>query len=511
MATELRSRAFELAKHKRKSDGGVQKIAYQQKKDEEMRRLELIPEHEKEYEASLRNKDLQTLKDKIADYLTENHSTELKGSMFDINVRSNLQPIILSYIRREKAIIVGFDSDEELAEYMLNEIAGLGPIDELIFKVPGISEIWVNGENPITKEVDVYYEKKGKKFKETTISFRDKEHAYEIANKIARNGSQSFGSSMPMANVRYPDGRVNLVRGPIATGDGGPYISFRLFPKDTFLPEDLLRYGSISEDMYVMIKAAFKYGLNILFVGPTGSGKTTLMTACCSFIPDDQRILLMEDTEEMRLRHKFPNKHIITEECKFNTQDEHRHFDLSRLTTNALRQKPDYMLYGEVRDKAAYDMLNGANTGHIVTSTLHARSAPRAVQRLINMVLEHGSKMSTDAIGKWVAESIDIIIFQKLYKDNKRRVKEIIELQDYKNGEPIYNTLFKFVVEGKNEDGTLKGNHYKTGIISEELVDHMIDGGIEKEELAQLLKKPDGIEQTELYCAVEGGGEDCFE
>lgn len=488
---ELRSIAMQRAKAAKSKMSSIDQVAYQQKKEEEIKRQELIPDHEREYEEAAKHQTIVSLKDDIANYLTESHSTELTGSMFDIGSRKSLLPIILNFIRRHKRVIAGFDSDEQLAEYMLNEIVGLGPIDELIQKVPGISEIWVNGINPITGEVDLFYEKHGIKHKETEIAFRSQEHVMEIASKIARNGSQQFGTSIPLANVRYPDGRVNLVRDPIATGGGGPYISFRLFPKDTIMPEDLLKSGSMNEEMFMFIKMAVSYGLNTLIVGPTGSGKTTLLTAVCSFIGEEHRILVMEDTEEMRLRHKYPGKHIITEECKFNTMDEHKNYDLSRLTVNALRQKPDYLLYGEVRDKAAYDMLNGANTGHRVLCTLHSRTAPKAIQRLINMVLEHGSKMDTDSIGRWISESIDIIIFQKLYADKKRRIKEIIELTGYKNGQPVFTDLFRFVVEGRNEDGTFRGRHYRTGRISKEIAEIMVDEGADIEDVKLFMRPPE--------------------
>ncbi|WP_374724089.1 CpaF family protein [Calidifontibacillus erzurumensis] len=494
-----RKKALQISKDKKKLNS--QDVAYQMKKEEELKRQETIPIHERKYEEKIRNKKIEEIKDEIAEYLLQHHSSELKGAMFDFKIRKKLEPIISNYIKRNKIVIVGFDEKDnnELTKYMLNEIVGLGPIDEIIKQGEGkISEIWVNGLNPITKEIDVYYEKRGDKIKETNIKFRDQAHAMDIAKKIARNGSQQFGSSVPAANVRYPDGRVNLVRDPIATGGGGPYISFRLFPKDTLMPEDLLKGGSMNEEMYKLLRLAFRYGLNGIMVGPTGSGKTTLLTANVAFIPESERILVMEDTEEMRLRHKFPDKHIITEECKFNREDETKNYDLAFLTVNALRQKPDYMIYGEVRDKAAYDMLNGGNTGHRVWSTLHARSAARAVQRLINMVLEHGSKMDTNAIGKWVSESLDIIIFQKLYPDNVRRISEIIELTDFKDGKPVFNSLFKFIVEGKDENGKIIGNFYRTGRISLETAEYLIDEGADIEEVIPFVKKPDPIPKTSV-------------
>jgi len=410
-----------------------------------------------------------------------------------------MAPIILNYIQREKVVISGFKDSQDLAEYMVNEICGLGPIDEIIKREGFLNEIWVNGVNPDTGEVEIYYEKGGIKYKEKVAKFRDKKHAYDIAKKIARNGQQHFGTEMPLANVRYPDGRVNLVHYPIATGGGGPYISFRMFPKDTFKPSDFLKSGSMTEEMKILIELAFKYGLNGLVCGATGSGKTTLLTACIDFIDDNSRILLMEDTEEMRIRHKYPHKHIITEECKYNTTDENRNFDFAKLTINALRQKPDYMIYGEVRDKAAYDMLNGGNTGHKVWSTLHARSAKKAVQRLINMVLEHGSKMSTDAIGKWVTESIDLIIFQKLYPDNVRRVKEIIQLRDFRSGKLVYRTLFKFIVTGKNEDGQIIGRHYRTGRLTRDLAEHLIEEGADPEKVKIFLQTPEELPHLSVF------------
>ncbi|WP_240377248.1 CpaF family protein [Bacillus piscicola] len=488
-----------LQRHERsKKRKGLQEVAYRQQQVKEEQKQQLIPEHEKEYEQQNRKNQLEKLTERIADHLTEHHSADLQGSMFDLTVRNRLYPIIEKYILDRKVIISGFNDEKELTKMLVDEIAGLGPIDEIIRQGQGaINEIWINGENPVTRNVDIFYEASGKKYKveEPHLQFRDQEHAYKIAQKIARNGQQQWGDAKPVANVRYPDGRVNLVRGPIATGGGGPYISFRLFPKDTLQARHLIDGGSMNQDLWQFIEMSIQYGLNGLMVGPTGSGKTTLLTASLEAISEDHRILLMEDTEEMRLRHKYPEKHIITEECKFD-RDQEKNFDLSRLTTNALRQKPDYMIYGEVRDKAAYDMLNGANTGHRVWCTLHSRSAARSVQRLKNMVLEHGSKMDADSIGSWIAESIDIIIFQKLYEDKVRRVKEVIELVDYKQGRPIFNTIFKFVVEGKNADGTFQGRHYRTGKLSRESAEHLIHEGAPIEVIENFMQEPELLPET---------------
>ena len=480
------------AEQRRKKIQRTNEEIYNTRKSKEEQKQANMTDYERKRQEKEKKSRVVDLQERIANYLTREHSDSLRGSMLDESVRQTLKALIHNFITEEKIVLPGFETAEDLAAHMLIEIVGLGPIEELIQREEGrISEIWVNGVNPITGKVEFYYEKGGKKYKEKEIKFRDQQHAQSIAEKIARNGSQPFGTATPLANVRYPGGRVNLVRSPIAPD--GPYISLRLFPKDTITPEDLLKSGSMNEEMYLFIKTAVKYGLNTLIVGPTGSGKTTLLTASCGFISPDDRILTMEDTEEMRIQYKYPHLHIIAEECKFNTQDALRNYDLSRLTINALRQKPDYMIYGEVRDKAAYDMLNGANTGHKVLSTLHSRSAAKAVQRLINMVLEHGSKMSTDAIGKWIAESIDIIIFQKLYADKKRRVKEIIELTGYENGEPTFTHLFKYVIKGKKEDGTFDGKHYRTGKISEGITEMLIDEGADMKDVAVFLQDPEQV------------------
>lgn len=495
-----RKKIMDRAKSRKR--GSIQDVAYQKQKEKEIQRIESLPAHDKKFEEKELNEKIEKLKDEIAEYLTNSHSNILKGSMFDLKVRNKLRPIINNYIINNKIVIIGYN-DETLTDYMLNEIAGLGPIDEIIAKGEGkISEVWANGENPITGEVDIYYEKGGRKYKETNIKFRSPEHAYDIAKKIARNGNQAWGDNKPIANVRYPDGRVNLVRTPIATGGGGPYISFRLFPEDTLLPADLVRLGVLSEEMDRFLGLAFKHKLNGLIGGPTGSGKTTTFTAYVSKISDTDRILLMEDTEEMRIRHKYPHKHIITEECKYNTQDENSNYDFAKLTVNYLRQKPDYALYGEIRDKSAYDVLNGANTGHCVWTSIHIRSADKAPQRLINMILEHGSKMDTESIGKWVSEAIDIIVFQKLYSDNVRRIKEIIELVDYKDGKPVFNTLYKFIIEGKDEDGRIIGKHHRVGRISRELAELLIDSGADLEEIIPFIEKPKEIPSESIASKI---------
>src|SRR5690625_82439 len=161
------------------------------------------------------------------------------------------------------------------------------------------------------------------------------------------------------------------------------------------------------------------------------------------------------------------------------------------------------MINGEVRDKAAYDMLNGANTGHRVWCTLHARSATRSVQRLKNMVMEHGSKMDSNSIGSWITESIDIIIFQKLYEDKVRRIKEVIELVDYKDNKPIFNTIFKFVVEGKNEDGTFRGKYYRTGRLSRESAEHLIHGGASIDQVENFMKQPEELPSSSFDSMID--------
>lgn len=483
---------------------GIQDIAYQKQREKEERLNELIPEHEQKYMEDIRKEKIKKLIDELADYLSKHYSNELRGSMFNKSVREYLGQIIERYIKENKIVISGYQDEKELAKEMLNEIAGLGPIDAIIEKGKGkISEIWVNGENPITNEVDVYYEMGGVKYKETEIKFRSKEHAFEVAKKIARNGQQAIGDTQPIANVRYPDGRVNIVISPIATGGGGPYISFRLFPEDSLLPEDFVKKGVMSEELRQFLAIAIKYGANGLFVGATGSGKTTTLAGMIHEIPDDERILLMEDTEEMRLRHKYPNKHIITEEVSLNRTNEEMNFDLSKLTINALRQKPDYMIYGEVRDKAAYHMLNGANTGHKVWSTIHARSATNAIQRLKNMILEHGSKMDPDSIGAWIVESIDIIVFQQLYPDKVRRVKEVVQLIDYKDGKPIINKLFEFVIEDMDENGNYIGKHYRTGRINRELAEFLLHEGATIEELEPFMKAPESVPKNTITSKLD--------
>ncbi|MFF0828871.1 CpaF family protein [Brevibacillus sp. NPDC003359] len=500
---DKRKVAMTLASVSRTSQGSADRLAYDQKKEEHIRNLNSAPEHEKIYHEEERNKQTKILVDTLSEFLIEKHSYELKASMFDKEARHTLVPIISSYIEKNKIIINGFNETSKLVEHMTFEICGLGPIDEIIEREEGLNEIWINGLNPITGAIDIYYEKKGKKYKEEKARFRDQEHANDIAKKIARNGQQKLGTNMPLANVRYPDGRVNIVQEPVATGGGGPYISFRIFPKDTLLPEDLVKSGSISEEMNEFMELVVRYGGNSLFAGGTGSGKTTLLTAFVDHIPDDERIILMEDVEEARIRHKFPDKHIITEECKFNTEDPNANFNLSYLTRNAMRQKPDYMLYGEVRDGAAYDMLNGGITGHKIMGTAHSRSAPDTVQRLINMVQEHGSKMDTNSIGKWITQSLDIVYFQMKYEDNVRRASEIIQLEDFENGKLKYRTIFKFVKDGTDENGKIIGRFYRTGRITRKFAQYLVDHGAPVHIVKRFLQAPEIPPVSELFEGID--------
>lgn len=339
-----------------------------------------------------------------------------------------------------------------LAQELVDEITGLGPITPLL-NDPDVNEIMVNGSN------QVYVEKKGRLVK-TNVHFKDEDHVMHVIERIVAPLGRRIDESMPMVDARLPDGsRVNAIIPPLALN--GPTITIRKFSRDPFQVEDLVRFGTLTEQMAQFLEACVKSRLNIVVSGGTGSGKTTTLNVLSSFIPSGERIVTIEDAAELQLRQE----HVITLESRPPNIEGKGAITIRDLVRNALRMRPDRIVVGEVRSGEALDMLQAMNTGHDGSLTTgHANSPRDLLARLETMVLMAGMELPIRAIREQIASAIDLIIHQSRLRDGSRRITHITEVQGMEGDVIILQDLFHFRQTGVDSKGTVLGEFQSTGI-----------------------------------------------
>jgi pilus assembly protein CpaF len=334
-----------------------------------------------------------------------------------------------------------------------DDVLGLGPLEALLYD-PTISDILVNGYR------NVYVERFGK-LELTPVKFNDNNHLMKIIDRIVSRIGRRIDESSPMVDARLLDGsRVNAIIPPLAID--GPSLSIRRFAVDKMALDDLVTRGALTNYMAEFLKLATKTKLNILISGGTGSGKTTMLNAISNFIPNNERVITLEDSAELQLQ--LP--HVLRLETRPANIEGKGEITLRDLVRNSLRMRPDRIVIGEVRSGEAFDMLQAMNTGHEGSlTTVHANNARDALSRLENMVSMAGLDMPAKAIRKQIASAIHIIIQLSRLEDGSRRVISIQEV-DGMEGEVItLSEIFKFSRRGVDEKGVVLGQYCSTGII----------------------------------------------
>ncbi|QKE42384.1 MAG: CpaF family protein [Ferrovum myxofaciens] len=333
-----------------------------------------------------------------------------------------------------------------------NEVMGLGPLESLLAD-PTISDILVNG--PFT----VFVERKGK-LELTNVKFTDEEHLIRIIDKIVSRIGRRVDESSPMVDARLPDGsRVNAIIPPLALD--GAALSIRRFPAVPLSVHDLVDYGSMTPEMSMLIAAMVKSRLNILISGGTGSGKTTLLNVLSSFIPDDERLVTIEDAAELRLQQP----HVVRLETRPPNVEGTGEINQRALIRNSLRMRPDRVIIGEVRGGEVIDMFQAMNTGHEGSmATIHANNAHDALSRLENMVGISGIVIPVRPLRQTIVSALTAIIQASRLSDGKRKVMSILEITGMEGDMITTQEIFKFQQTGIAADGAVLGRHRATGV-----------------------------------------------
>ena len=331
------------------------------------------------------------------------------------------------------------------------ELLGFGPLEPLLAD-ESISEIMVNGPEQI------WIERNGK-LQETNARFADDDHVRRIIDRIISPLGRRCDETMPMVDARLPDGsRVNAIIPPLCLN--GPSLTIRKFFKTPLSGADLVRRGSASPELMEFLFACVMGRLNVIVSGGTGTGKTTLLNVLSSFIPEDERIITIENAAELQLQQR----HVVTLESRPANIEGRNEISIRDLMVNALRMRPDRIVVGECRAGESLDMLQAMNTGHDGSmTTLHANSPRDALHRMETMVLMAGMDMPIRAIREQIASAINLIVQLERMQDGSRRITYVSEITGIGSEAITMSDLFTFQRQGM-QDGRVIGRIVPTGI-----------------------------------------------
>jgi pilus assembly protein CpaF len=347
-----------------------------------------------------------------------------------------------------------------------DSVLGLGPLEPFV-RDPEVTDILVNGWDQI-------YVERGGKLYWTGAKFHDEAQLRRTIDKIVSKVGRRVDESSPYVDARLPDGsRVNAIIPPLAID--GPCLSIRKFSADPYQAEDLISFGTLTRPVVEMLDACVRGRLNILVSGGTGAGKTTTLNVLSSFLPDDERIITIEDAAELRLQQP----HVVRLEYRPPNIEGKGEVTIRDLVRNALRMRPDRIVVGEVRGAETVDMLQAMNTGHDGSiSTIHANSPRDALARLETMALMAGMDLGVRAIREQIASALNLIIHQQRMKDGVRRITHVTEIVGMEGDVITLQDLFLFDYSaGIDEHGRFKGTLRSTGL-RPRFLDKLADQGI---------------------------------
>jgi pilus assembly protein CpaF len=398
-----------------------------------------------------RDEAFYDLKHKIHNQLVDEINLTALESMSKEEIAPDISDMVHKLLVKEGVIINEQEKSELVAE-ILDELKGLGPLEPLL-KDPTVSDIMCNTYREIFVERFGLLEK-------TRLRFRDDNHLMNIIDRIVSRVGRRIDESSPMVDARLPDGsRVNAIIPPLAID--GPMLSIRRFAVSPLKAQDLVRNQSLTEEIIRLLEGCVKAKLNILISGGTGAGKTTLLNVLSGFIPDNERIITIEDSAELQMQQP----HVVRLETRPASIEGTGMVEQRDLVRNSLRMRPDRIVVGEVRGPEAFDMLQAMNTGHEGSlSTIHANTPRDSLTRLESMILTTGFNLPEQAMRFMVSSALDIIIQISRFTDGTRRVKSITEVVGMEGQVVTLQDIFIFDKRGIDENGRVIGSFQATGI-----------------------------------------------
>jgi pilus assembly protein CpaF len=360
---------------------------------------------------------------------------------------------LVTEVAAEQSLSLTRQDKQRLVEALTNDVLGLGPLEGLLAD-PDITEVMVNGPKHI------FVEQRGK-ITRSPVTFESNEQLMQVIDRIVSSIGRRVDESSPMVDARLKDGsRVNVIIPPLALK--GPTVTIRKFSKDPLQVEDLVKFGSTTADMMEFVRACVAARMNVVVSGGTGSGKTTTLNILSSFIPDDERIVTIEDAAELQLRQE----HVVTLETRPANVEGRGAVHIRELVINSLRMRPDRIVVGECRGGEALDMLQAMNTGHDGSlTTVHANTPSDVLARLETMVLMAGAELPSRAIREQIASAINLIVHQMRLRDGSRKIVNITEVLGFDGERVEFQDIFHFRQTGVDEDGRVLGYLTPTGTI----------------------------------------------
>ena len=352
----------------------------------------------------------------------------------------------------QEAMPLSVSERERLVNDVQHELFGLGPLEPLL-KDPTISDILVNAHNTI------YIERRGK-IERTTVQFKDDEHLMRVIERIVSSVGRRIDESSPMVDARLQDGsRVNAIIPPLAID--GPVVSIRRFGSDPLKMSSLIEFKALTKDIADMLQMVVTARLNVLISGGTGAGKTTLLNALSAYIPENERIVTIEDSAELQLQQP----HVVRLETRPPNIEGRGEVTQRDLVRNALRMRPDRIVIGEVRGGEAIDMLQAMNTGHDGSlTTVHANTPRDALSRLETMIQMTGMRLSDRAMRQQIASALNLVVQVARMSDGSRRVTSISEITGMEGETITMQEIFQYERTGVDKEGNVLGRFRPTGI-----------------------------------------------
>jgi pilus assembly protein CpaF len=389
---------------------------------------------------------------KLREFLVATGTQDVGANLLTLEQRKQVIQDRLEEELSRRGLTFSEATRHRIIQDIVAEITGYGPLQPLLDD-PEITEIMVNGPQK------VYVEKQGR-LERTNVFFEDNFHILKIIDRIVTPLGRHIDSDSPMVDARLPDGsRVNAIVPPCAVD--GASITIRKFRKEKLSISQLIEFNTLTQGMADFLRACVLGRLNIIISGGTGSGKTTFLNVLSGFIPNDERIVTIEDAAELQLQQE----HVVRLETKLANVEGHGVVSVRELVRNSLRMRPDRIIIGECRGGEALDMLQAMNTGHDGSlTTIHANSPRDAISRLETLVLMAGMDLPIKIVRQQISSAVDVIVQMSRVRDGTRKITAITEVAGMEGDIVVLSDIFKFNQSGVDEEGKILGQVKPTGI-----------------------------------------------